>query len=111
MLWLILAFFNAAGLMLLLGAEFIAMLLVIVYVGAVAVLLAILGALPPVLFYWFVVGRVPSVTPEDAKTILAEPKTDAVLVDVRTPEEFAAVLKSDLVRWGKVVKASGARVD
>ncbi len=37
-LWLILAFFNAAGLMLLAGAEFIAMLLVIVYVGAVAVL-------------------------------------------------------------------------
>ncbi len=38
MLWLILAFFNAAGLLVLLGAEFIAMLLVIVYVGAVAVL-------------------------------------------------------------------------
>ena len=37
-LWLILAFFNAAGLMILIGAEFIAMLLVIVYVGAVAVL-------------------------------------------------------------------------
>ncbi|HJP67989.1 MAG TPA: NADH-quinone oxidoreductase subunit J [Sphingomicrobium sp.] len=37
-LWLIVAFFNSAGLMLLLGAEFIAMLLVIVYVGAVAVL-------------------------------------------------------------------------
>ena len=37
-LWLILAFFNAAGLMLLCGAEFIAMLLIIVYVGAVAVL-------------------------------------------------------------------------
>ena len=37
-LWLILAFFNAAGLMILAGAEFIAMLLVIVYVGAVAVL-------------------------------------------------------------------------
>jgi NADH-quinone oxidoreductase subunit J len=37
-LWLILAFFNAAGLFLILGAEFIAMLLVIVYVGAVAVL-------------------------------------------------------------------------
>ena len=37
-LWLIVAFFNAAGLFLLLGAEFIAMLLVIVYVGAVAVL-------------------------------------------------------------------------
>lgn len=37
-LWLIVAFFNAAGLMVLCGAEFIAMLLVIVYVGAVAVL-------------------------------------------------------------------------
>ncbi|MCW1381740.1 NADH-quinone oxidoreductase subunit J [Novosphingobium sp. KCTC 2891] len=37
-LWLILAFFNAAGLMVLCGAEFIAMLLIIVYVGAVAVL-------------------------------------------------------------------------
>jgi len=36
--FLILAFFNSAGLMLLLGAEFIAMILVIVYVGAVAVL-------------------------------------------------------------------------
>lgn len=28
-----------------------------------------------------------------------------------TPEEFAAVLKADLARWGKVVRASGARVD
>ncbi len=37
-LWLIFAFFNAAGLFLLLGAEMLAMLLVIVYVGAVAVL-------------------------------------------------------------------------
>ncbi|TCD05294.1 NADH-quinone oxidoreductase subunit J [Erythrobacteraceae bacterium CFH 75059] len=37
-LWLILAFFNAAGLMVLVGAEFVAVLLVIVYVGAVAVL-------------------------------------------------------------------------
>lgn len=37
-LWLVLAFFNAAGLFVLLGAEFLAMLLVVVYVGAVAVL-------------------------------------------------------------------------
>ncbi len=37
-LFLILAFFNAAGLMLLLGAEFLAFILIIVYVGAVAVL-------------------------------------------------------------------------
>ena len=37
-LFLILAFFNSAGLFLLLGAEFLSMILVIVYVGAVAVL-------------------------------------------------------------------------
>jgi NADH-quinone oxidoreductase subunit J len=37
-LWLIMAFFNAAGLFLLIGAEFLAFLLIIVYVGAVAVL-------------------------------------------------------------------------
>src|ERR1700704_6493972 len=37
-LYLILAFFNAAGLFILLGAEFLAMILIIVYVGAVAVL-------------------------------------------------------------------------
>src|SRR5579862_9911981 len=37
-LFLILAFFNAAALFVLIGAEFIAMILVIVYVGAVAVL-------------------------------------------------------------------------
>ena len=37
-MFLILAFINAAGLFLLLGAEFLAMVLIIVYVGAVAVL-------------------------------------------------------------------------
>ncbi|MFZ3006779.1 MAG: NADH-quinone oxidoreductase subunit J, partial [Phenylobacterium sp.] len=37
-LFLILAFFSAAGLFVMLGAEFLAMLLVVVYVGAVAVL-------------------------------------------------------------------------
>src|SRR6056297_537327 len=37
-LWLILAFLSSAGLFVLIGAEFVAMLLIIVYVGAVAVL-------------------------------------------------------------------------
>ena len=37
-LWLILSFLSSAGLFVLLGAEFLAMLLIIVYVGAVAVL-------------------------------------------------------------------------
>ena len=37
-LFLILAFFNSAGLFVLIGAEFLAMILIVVYVGAVAVL-------------------------------------------------------------------------
>ncbi|WP_253308448.1 NADH-quinone oxidoreductase subunit J [Rickettsia endosymbiont of Orchestes rusci] len=37
-LWLIFAFCNGSGLMILLGAEFLAMMLIIIYVGAVAVL-------------------------------------------------------------------------
>src|SRR6201995_1100917 len=37
-LFLILSFFNAAGLFVLMGAEFLAMILIVVYVGAVAVL-------------------------------------------------------------------------
>ncbi len=37
-LWLILSFFTAAGMLVLIGAEFLAMLLVVVYVGTVAVL-------------------------------------------------------------------------
>ena len=37
-LWLLFTFFNSAGLFMLLGAEFLSMVLVIVYVGAVAVL-------------------------------------------------------------------------
>lgn len=37
-LWLIFAFCNSAGLMILMGAEFLAMMLIIIYVGAVAVL-------------------------------------------------------------------------
>lgn len=56
----------------------------------VAVLLTVLPGLPPIAVYWAVVARMPSVSPERAKEILAEPGADAVLVDVRTPDEFAA---------------------
>ena len=52
-LFLILAFVNAAGLFLLLGAEFLAMLLVVVYVGAVAVLFLFVGMMLDVDFAEF----------------------------------------------------------
>ena len=44
-LFLILTFVNAAALFVLLGAEFLAMILIVVYVGAVAVLFGVLSAL------------------------------------------------------------------
>src|SRR5260370_38414008 len=49
-LFLILAFFNAAALFLLAGAEFLAMILVIVYVGAVAELFLFVGMMLNVSF-------------------------------------------------------------
>ena len=53
-LWLILTFFSSAGLFVLIGAEFLAMLLVVVYVGAVAVLFMLMGA-PDLSFTQFMV--------------------------------------------------------
>ena len=34
-----------------------------------------------------------------------------VLLDVRTPEEFAVFINTELARWGRVVRLSGARVE
>ena len=45
-LFLILCFFNSAGIFLILGAEFLAFILVIVYVGAVAVLFLFVVMMP-----------------------------------------------------------------
>lgn len=57
-LFLILAFVNAAGLFLLMGAEFLAMILVVVYVGAVAVLFLFIVMLLDVDFVQFKQGFV-----------------------------------------------------
>jgi NADH-quinone oxidoreductase subunit J len=78
-LWLILSFFNAAGLMLRLGAEFIAMLLIIVYVGAVAVLFLFVVMMLDVDFaelrgglqrYWLVGAAVGAVLLVELATVL-----------------------------------------
>ena len=57
-------------------------------VRLVVIVIAITGALVPVLAYWLFVGRMATVSPEQAKKILAERGATAILVDVRTPEEF-----------------------
>lgn len=54
----------------------------------VALLLGIVFGLLPAVLYWHFVGRVPSVTPEKAKELLDASGTTALLVDVRTPDEF-----------------------
>ncbi|HUT52980.1 MAG TPA: rhodanese-like domain-containing protein [bacterium] len=54
-----------------------------------AVPLIILGSgILPVLLYWLLIGRVPSLGPDEAKKLLAAPGSNAVLVDVRTQREF-----------------------
>jgi rhodanese-related sulfurtransferase len=59
-------------------------------VRGVVWLLAILGGVLPIVAYWGLLGRVPSVTPDEARDALSVPDSNARLVDVRTPEEFAA---------------------
>src|ERR1700748_460680 len=49
-LFLILAFVNASGLFVMMGAEFLAMILIVVYVGAVAVLFLFVVLMPDVVF-------------------------------------------------------------
>jgi rhodanese-related sulfurtransferase len=53
------------------------------------VLLTIAGALPPVVAYLLFLRPAPTITVDAAKTALSDPKASAVLVDVRSPEEFA----------------------
>jgi phage shock protein E len=63
------------------------------------VLLAIAGALPLVVGYWIVLGPAPTVTVDAAKTVLSSPDTSAVLVDVRSPDEFAERHIDAAVNW------------
>jgi tripartite-type tricarboxylate transporter receptor subunit TctC len=37
--------------------------------------------------------------------------TQGVAVMTNTPEEFAAFIRSEIEKWGRMVKASGARLD
>ena len=68
-LFLILAFFNAAGLFVLMGAEFLAMILIVVYVGAVAVLFLFVVMMLDVDFARAARGlhRVPAGRPRDRR--------------------------------------------
>jgi rhodanese-related sulfurtransferase len=54
----------------------------------VATLLILVGGSLPVAIYWQFIGRVPSITSERAKEMLADQSEATALVDVRTPTEY-----------------------
>lgn len=117
-LFLILTFFNAAGLFILIGAEFLAMMLVVVYVGAVAVLFLFVvmmidvdfaelkagflqylpvGALVGIVFLielLLVVGTL-FVDPTVLQTAAAAAAADAPTVGVTNTEAIGLVLYTD----------------
>ena len=51
-------------------------------------LIAVVGVVPPAI-YWGALGRVPTVTPPEARRMLRDDSGGAVLIDVRPPGEFA----------------------
>jgi rhodanese-related sulfurtransferase len=60
----------------------------------------IFGAgLLPILLYWFFFLREPSLTVDAARSLLAQTNSSAVLVDVRSPEAFAAGHVAGAVNW------------
>jgi len=66
---------------------------------ALVISLIVAGGLAPLLLYWWVVGRAPSVSPSEALAALGAPQTQAVLVDIRDPDAFAASHLDGAVSW------------
>jgi rhodanese-related sulfurtransferase len=61
--------------------------------------LIVLVGLLPVFFYWAWIGRAPTITPQEARVQLGDPRGKAVLVDVRTPAEFSAAHLNGAINW------------
>jgi len=53
-------------------------------------LMVVIGGALPLVAYWFSLGRVPTLMPDDARELLGKPGSTAVLIDVRASEEFKA---------------------
>ncbi len=64
-----------------------------------AVALIVIGLLLPLGLYWYVVGRIANVTPQEARKLLADSPQEYVLLDVRTPEEFASSHLDGAIHW------------
>jgi len=62
-------------------------------------LLVLAGGIVPLALYWSAIGRMPSVSPQEAKAALTAPSSTAVLVDVRESERFNASHLEGAVNW------------
>jgi rhodanese-related sulfurtransferase len=56
----------------------------------VVIVLAVFGGVLPIAAYWACVGRVPAVTPNEARQLLTTEPSTTLLIDVRAPDEYAA---------------------
>ncbi len=56
--------------------------------SALIISLIILAGVLPVLLYWLIIGRAPTVTVQQASGLLNAPASNTILVDVRSAEEF-----------------------
>jgi rhodanese-related sulfurtransferase len=59
----------------------------------------LVAGLLPFLLYWLLLGRVPSVSVSEARSLLARTNSPPVLVDVRPPEAYAAHHVDGAVNW------------
>ncbi len=61
--------------------------------------MVLVGAGAPLLLYWLLLLEIPTVEPQEAKRLLGQERPAAALVDVRTPQQFAAGHIEGAVNW------------
>jgi thiosulfate sulfurtransferase len=67
--------------------------------GLVLGILIVAGGVIPLFHYWHSIGRVPGITPLEARELLLEADSQSVLVDVRDPEHFADLHLDGTHNW------------
>jgi rhodanese-related sulfurtransferase len=67
--------------------------------SVVVAAMVFIGVVLPLVAYWALFGRIPTVTPQEAKQLLCEEGANAALVDVRPAERFSAGHIEGAVNW------------
>ncbi|MHC4617881.1 MAG: rhodanese-like domain-containing protein [Planctomycetota bacterium] len=66
---------------------------------AIVLAIALTGGLTPLILYWTCYGRVPRVAPATAKELLKTVESHAILIDIKSSEEFSAVHIDGAQNW------------